>query len=208
EENFARAEGSLPPARPAAGPRVLVHSGLLYPSERDPRAFYDAIAGLKAAGRIGTDTLRVVLRASGFEAYHRRCIEALGIQDIVFLAPVIPYEAALQEMLAADGLLLFQAANCNEQIPAKIYEYLRAGRPIFAMTDRAGDTARLLLDTGIDTLAQLDDRQGIAASLMDFLERLETGRAPVAAAAEARRHSRRARTRELAALLDGVVPRL
>ena len=33
-------------------------------------------------------------------------------------------------MLAADGLLLMQAANRNSQILAKAYEYLRAGRPI------------------------------------------------------------------------------
>ena len=51
---------------------------------------------------------------------------------------------ALAEQLAADGLLLFQAANCNHQIPAKLYEYLRAGRPILALTDAAGNTAATL----------------------------------------------------------------
>ena len=38
-------------------------------------------------------------------------------------------------MLRADGLLILQAANCNEQIPAKLYKYLRARRPIVALTD-------------------------------------------------------------------------
>ena len=37
----------------------------------------------------------------------------------------------------ADALLVLQASNCNEQIPAKLYEYLRTGRPILC-TDRSG----------------------------------------------------------------------
>ena len=56
--------------------------------------------------------------------------ERRGIQDLIELAPLVPYEGrAFAEQLAADGLLLFQAANCNHQIPAKLYEYpVPAGR--------------------------------------------------------------------------------
>ena len=42
------------------------------------------------------------------------------------------------------GLLLLQASNCNDQVPAKAYEYLRCHRPVLALTDPAGDTAELL----------------------------------------------------------------
>jgi hypothetical protein len=55
-----------------------------------------------------------------------------GIERFIELLPPIPYRAALEEMLRADALLVLQAANCNEQIPAKLYEYLRSGRPIVA----------------------------------------------------------------------------
>jgi len=50
-------------------------------------------------------------------------------------------------------LLLLQASNCNSQIPAKVYEYLRAGKPILALTDPEGDTATLLRNLGINTIA-------------------------------------------------------
>ena len=65
------------------------------------------------------------------------------------MEPGVSFRNAVAEMLSADGLLIFQASNCNHQIPAKVYEYFRAKRPIFAMTDPKGDTASLLKSMGI-----------------------------------------------------------
>lgn len=205
EENFTRAAAmaSAPPA--ASGHQLrLVHSGILYPSERDPRPFFAALAELRRRGVIDAANLRIVLRATGHDALHREHVAAAGIADLVEFAPSIPYEAALAEMLAADGLLLFQAANCNHQIPAKLYEYLRAGRPVFALTDRAGDTATTLLQAGIDTLVPLDDATAIAQGLERFVARVRDGSAPAVTPAAAAAYSRYARTRELAVLLDEV----
>ena len=90
-------------------------------------------------------------------------------------------------------------------MPAKIYEYLRARKPILALTDPAGDTARVLLDAKLDTVTPLDDREKIRASLARFVDDVRAGRAPVAAAADIRKHSRQARTEALAELLDEVL---
>ena len=103
-------------------------------------------------------------------------------------------------MLEAHGLLIFQATNCNRLIPAKAYECLRAGRPIFAMTDPIGDTAALLRSEGVESIVRLDSKDDIAYGLMRFLETLsgsdEDKRHPVC------RHSRKDRTRELSAVLE------
>lgn len=189
------------------GERVtLVHSGVLYPKERDPRAFFQALARLKQAGRIDARSLRIVLRATGHDHLYRPQLEALNITDLVELAPPRPYREALAEMLAADGLLLFQADSCNQQIPAKAYEYLRAGRPVLALTDAAGDTAGLLRDSGIDSIVALDDEPAIAEALSAFLGRVRAGTEPGADPERAIRHSRRARSTELARLLDSLHP--
>ncbi len=203
EENFARAGAGVPPA-PGSRPLTLVHSGILYPSERDPRPFFAALAALKRRGVVDAGRLRVVLRASGHDALHRSHIEAAGIADLVELAPSIAYERALAEMLAADGLLLLQAANCNHQIPAKLYEYLRAGRPIFALTDPAGDTAATLRANGLDGIVRLDDAGEIATGFERFLGAIEAGTAPRVSTEAAARHSRRGRSAELARLFDAV----
>lgn len=205
ESSFVGAERSAEPARSGRGPLVLVHSGIVYPSERDPRPFFAALSELCGNGSIKRGELRVVLRATGFDDYLGGLIARYGIGDIVMLEPALPYRAALTEMLAADGLLLLQAAICNNQVPAKLYEYLRARRPIFALTDPAGDTAAVLRKAGIDTIARLDSREEIARLLAHFLELLRQQRAPVAGEATVVASSRRARTIELARALDAVV---
>ena len=204
EENFALAERQTAHGTRAERPLVMVHSGLLYRSERDPRSFFAALGDLRRAGRIDPNRLRIVLRASGDEEYHRHHIQQHGIEDIVSLEPGIPYQEALQEMLGADALLLFQASNCNHQIPAKVYEYLRARRPVLALTDPEGDTAGVLREAGVGSIAPLDSAPAIAAALERFLRGLQLGDLPVASDEELARHSRRWQTRQLSELLDSV----
>lgn len=182
-------------------PLVLVHAGLLYPSERDPLPFFRAVQSLKSNGILDSNPLRIVLRATGHDEHYVPILKDLGIDDVVRLEPGVPYRDALQEMLLADGLLLFQAANCNHQIPAKLYEYMRAGRPVLALTDSAGDTAALLRDSGYDHVCQLDDAQGIERQLTAFIQAVRDGTSTTPAA-QAQAYSRRAQTTGLAALFD------
>lgn len=206
EDNFRAAEQvfEAPPAQPDK-PVTLVHSGILYPAERDPRPFFSALAKLKAAGEIGSASLQVVLRAAGNEAEYRTMLQELGLTDIVHLPSPVSYREALQEMLGADGLLLFQGASCNHQIPAKLYEYFRAGRPILALADPAGDTANALRAASAQTIADIANEEDIVGALRTFLAGVRGGTLAGVAREAAARHSRQSRTRELAALLDEVL---
>jgi hypothetical protein len=105
-------------------------------------------------------------------------------------------------MMRADGLLVLQAANCNDQIPAKLYEYLRCRRPIIALTDSAGDTAGLLRGAGVHSIAQLESAEGIALELSRFLAQAKRGEAPLPDEAFVARASRLHRARELTSLLE------
>jgi hypothetical protein len=183
---------------------VLLHSGVLYPSERDPRCFYRALAGLVRAGELSPAKLKVVLRATGHDDHHRRLLDEIGLQGIVVLAPPIPYREALREMIDVDGLLVFQASNCNHQIPAKIYEYFRAKRPVLALTDPRGDTAAAVRELGFDSIAPLDDEERIRHAVVGFLAAIRERRAHVPGAEFVGLHSRRTRTRDLARILDEV----
>jgi glycosyltransferase involved in cell wall biosynthesis len=205
EDNFRSAASNPVRAAGGSGPAILLHSGILYPSERDPTAFFDALADLARTRPALARELRVVLRASGHDHVFRAPIAQRGLDNIVTLAPPLGYQQALAEMLDADGLLLLQAANCNHQIPAKAYEYLRAGAPIVALTDAAGDTAQLLSSAGCRYLAALDDRSAIAATLHRWLDDRAAGRCVNVPLDVASRYSRRARTGELARLFESVL---
>jgi glycosyltransferase involved in cell wall biosynthesis len=210
EETFQRAAGLVPTAarpsvgRPGTGPVTLLHSGLVYRGPRDPTQLFAALAALKARKMISAERLRIVFRASGDEAHYLGQLQALGIDDIVQLEPSVDYLAALREMLTVDGLLILQASSCNAQVPAKLFEYLRAERPILALTDPVGDTARTLEAAGAGLVARLDSQHDIERALPAFLEQIEqsTWRRPGQAAIE--RYSRESQAGQLARLLDDV----
>jgi hypothetical protein len=202
---FRIAEQAAPPLTDPARPFRLLHSGVIYPSERDPAPLFAALDLLLRHGDIDRTSFRLMLRASGHDAHLRALLgRHPGLATLVELAPPLPYPDALRDMLDADGLLLLQAANCNDQIPAKLYEYLRARRPVLALTDPAGDTAAALHAAGIDTIARLDHPDAIADGLRRFLYLSRQGQAPLASDATVARHARHARTRELAALFDAI----
>ena len=187
------------------GPLVLLHSGIIYPTpDRDPGALFDAVATLRNAGRISSERLRIVLRATAYDGLFRPMIEAHGIEDIVSLAPAIPYRDALKEMCEVDGLLVFQGYTSNPAIPAKVYEYLRTGKPILAMIDAEGDTAALLRQLGIGIQVPLDDPHRIAEGLCEFLDQIERGTAPRAEIRTVEEFSRARGAQALARLFDDV----
>ena len=153
----------------------LLHSGTIYPSERDPRPFFTAIAELKTQLPELSEKLHVILRSTGHDALFRPVLQQLNIEDIVSLAPALNYVEALEEMLSVEALLLMQASNCNYQTPAKAYEYIRAKKPVLALTDITGDTARLILQSQVAELAPLDDVSQICMAIRNLLTKLENG---------------------------------
>ena len=187
---------------------MLVHSGTLYPGpDRDASAFLAALAQLRSAGVISSATLRVRLRATGYDDIYRERIAQHGVGDMVTLEPTIPYQAALAEMLDADGLLLFQGSTSNPAVPAKLYEYLRARRPIFALVDERGDTAAALRQANVGVRVPLDSSERIAAGLAEFLAQIRGGTMPAASAQEIERHSRRAKAVELSKVFEELCPK-
>lgn len=184
---------------------VLLHSGIVYPKERDPTALFVALGRLAASEAIRPGDFVLRFRAAVHESLLRNLARKHGVEEYVDLQPPIPYLDALREMLDADALLLMQGANCNEQIPAKLYEYLRAARPVFGLADPNGDTGRKLSELGYSHVIALESAEEIESALPDFLARLHAETLPTAGSAAASLYSRRTLTRRLAALLDSVV---
>ncbi|MGJ9418458.1 glycosyltransferase [Massilia sp. CMS3.1] len=205
EDAFGPVPAGTAPAAAPDRPLVLVHSGLLYDTGRDPSAFLEALARLKAAGVIAPGSLRIVLRAPGNIPAVSALIDKYGVADIAAAAAPVPYREALTEMACADGLLLFQGTPFNNQIPAKVYEYFRARKPIFGLVDLQGETARVLGAAGFGDVAFIDDAGEIAAALERFLGHLRAGNAHVAPLELVERSSRAHRARQLAAVFDSVV---
>jgi hypothetical protein len=148
--------------------------------------------------------LRIRFRAPVHDDLLHRLAEQTETSDLIEVMPAVPYRQALEEMLRADGLMVMQASNCNEQIPAKLYEYLRARRPILGLADPVGDTARTMQANGVSHIARLEDSEQVERAMTAYISspHLSPGPAPLAGNLAAM--SRRSRAAELAAVLESV----
>lgn len=203
EEVFA----ALPAAtgHDPAQPFTLLHSGAIYPLERDPSHLFAALRRLADEGTIHTGNFRLRLRATFHDDAIRPLVAQAGVEPLVEFCPPVPYREALREMCGADALLVLQAKEVSTQIPAKLYEYLRVGRPVLALTDPHGDTAQVLRRAGLDAIVPLDDADAIAAHLRRLLRERAEGHVVLPDPAFVRACSREARATELARVLDSVV---
>jgi len=202
EDDFA----GLPLARgesiPEGRPVRVVHAGLIALADRDPRPLFRALSRLKRDRRLGPEALRIDLRAPGNEIYYGQLLDELGLRQMVHFLPLLPYRESLRDCGEADGLLLLQGASCNTQIPAKTYEYLRLGRPIFGAVTPAGDTAALLRETGGATIVDPADETALIRDLPRFVDAVRAGIHPTPPRTHAERFERTQLSATLAALLE------
>ena len=208
EESFAATGPQVEVGTPVEAvkrPLVMLHSGIVYPLERDPNQLFQALGQLHKAGTLSPADLRIRFRASVHDDLLQSLAQAHGAQEFIELCPAIPYRAALAEMLAVDALLVMQASNCNAQIPAKIYEYLRAGKPILGLTDPVGDTAGVLHGAGLTDIARLDSVAEIVQLLPFVLQHWRAGSVKLPNTGAVRNASRNGRSASLVTLLNTIV---
>lgn len=203
EESFATIEGTIQSIIPLnPGKLTILHSGVVYPSERDPTQLFLALRELRERNVISAANTCIRFRASSHDDMLRDLASANSLNGLIEILPSIPYHDAIVEMMRADALLLMQASNCNQQIPAKFYEYLRAKRPIVGLTDPVGDTGQAIAGVGIDAVASLESKDAIASLLATILPGLRQGIACLPDSRKVKNASRYARTNQLALLLD------
>lgn len=204
-------ESSFPPLERVAAQRALnpgkvtlLHSGIVYPEWRNPRELFAALRQLIDDQLVDPEHFRMRFRA----AEHTDFLEALsatyGLDDVVQILPPIGYQVALAEMCAADGLLVLQSADCNDQIPAKVYEYIRSRKPVLGLCGASGDTAEVLQRAGLVHLAPLESAQLIGATLISFLTAIQLGTPPNSNHKFVESNSRFSKANDLAQLLDTV----
>ncbi len=152
EEDFPE----MPVADGTAGPLTIRYTGSIYRGFRDPSPLFAAIAMLEDGLRqeinvefFGDSSAGV----AGLAAMH-------GIADRVMVHPRVPYRTALSLQLRADALLLLQWNDKLDEgsVPAKLFEYLYARRPILAICYEQGMAAQLIRERRAGLVANAPER--------------------------------------------------
>lgn len=186
------------------GKHTLLHSGIVYPEWRNPLTLFAALRQLIDTQLIDPNRFRLRFRASEHTEFLVNLAATHALSDVVQILPPITYQAALAEMCAADGLLVLQADDCNTQIPAKVYEYLRAGPPVLGLCGAGSDTANLLQCAGMLHLAPLESVPLVHCALVNFLTSLQNVTTQLNQNKFVESCSRFSKAHELAQLLDKV----
>jgi hypothetical protein len=139
------AEEDFPALAPQPDPGEILtirYMGSIYRGFRDPSALFSAIAMLP-------DPLRGRVKVEFFSDAEQTLVDAAAarrVEDAVTVKPRVPYRRALELQMEADVLLLLQSSDRRDQgnIPAKLFEYLYARRPILFIGYEHGVAAQLV----------------------------------------------------------------
>jgi Glycosyl transferase 4-like domain len=139
---------------------------------RDAQTFLDALTLLAEDPAFAARFELVV--AGPISDSEREVLTRGELGKVVRVLGLLPRARALGLQQAADGLLLIPGGA--GATTAKVFEYLAARKPIFAVTEADGVAAELLRDAGEHTVAEPVEAGPLAAALDAYLARWAAGR--------------------------------
>jgi hypothetical protein len=130
------------PSPTTSGPIQILHTGELY-AGRNPTPF---LAALRAAEQ-SAPHLRWQVTFVGRAT--ESSIDTQNCTSPVIVEIQIPYLAAKEKMRSADILLLLDSPRRLIGVPAKLYEYIGANRPLLVLAEPDSDTAQVARQCGV-----------------------------------------------------------
>jgi glycosyltransferase involved in cell wall biosynthesis len=154
---------------------VMLHAGSLY-AGRTPLPVFKAVAQALERGLLDRSTFRLLFLGTSVSSIGlAEACRMLHIDDVVEFTPRVPRHEGLKAIVSASSLLLLQPGHAVS-VPGKVYEYLAAGRPIFALAE--GETADVVRRSGIGvSVDAYDDVQAIMEGVLRVVE-LSRGSVP------------------------------
>jgi len=151
----------------------FIYTGQLYMGKRDPELLFNTLLELIRDNFIDRKLIKV--KFYGFkDNWTQRLIEKYNLQDVVYQMGVVQRDEIIKIQRKAQFLLLLNWDNPDDEgnIPAKLFEYFAAQRPIISL----GTTKSIVNDiinktkTGIATNDIADLKEFLKISYKQFLE--------------------------------------
>lgn len=198
----------------------IFYSGVISGGNRNPRCVLAGVRWALDRGWLAGHDLQITFLgcgAYGGSAEFKRDVEHYRLQDqVVTVEARIPYAQAVNRAAGAAVLLVLseplgegpeveaERRWSHQQVPAKVYEYLRLGKPMLALVS-GGAVAELLEQVQAGKPVAPDDIEGIAAALRDYYQqRGLTAAGPAQLPDRVKSYSRESLSARLATELDGL----
>lgn len=183
----------------------ITHSGTIYPAFRDPQPLLEAMSVVLEDELIPREKVRLNLVGGGAHvesSEFKQRLAALRLTDNVRIVARVPHAESLALLMRSDALLLLQyTAGLETQLPAKVFEYLRAGKPMLAIVS-PGETADFIARHKLGYSVDYRDLSGLVSALLSLYADRAKATSRQVAPELLEQFSRRALAGELAVLLD------
>lgn len=157
----------------ATGRFRLSHIGMLN-EMRNPLVLWQTLAELCGEDRQFSTDLEIYLAGIPSEKVTASIRSFPELSGKLVVDGYLSHEGALRAMSNSALLLLLtnESSNAKGHIPGKLFEYLSVERPVLAMGDPEGDSAKILLQTNAGRCVSYGDaaslRREIMARYADF----------------------------------------
>jgi len=146
EEDFSLPPNPIPKE---GGVEVILHSGNIF-DYQNPKLFWSTLKNEIDKGR------KLKIKFIGTVAPEiKQSIEDIGLNQYTEYKGFLPYREMLQEMLNSNYLLV--CASEPRHVPGKLFEYLRAGKPIIAFGNDNNEVKDILIKANAGMMFRYDE---------------------------------------------------
>jgi glycosyltransferase involved in cell wall biosynthesis len=179
---------------------TIAHIGTLNKS-RNPSILWKALSELIKEQTEFSKKMRIKL-VGKVDFSVLESINEFGLKNHLIQIDYLPHNQIVTELQKshANLLLVNQTKNAKGIITGKIFEYLLAGSPILAIGPNDGDLAHILNQTQGGSISDFNDSETLKKNILNLYKGQNTIRNEEAIT----KYSRKALTKELVALLNGL----
>ena len=184
---------------------TITHTGSLYSGRRDPAILLNAVSELIEENKMERNLINIRFYGSK-DQWLLMDIKNRGLQGMVHLYGQIPIEEALIKQKESQLLLVIRWDNDYEtgNMPAKIFEYMNANRPIMAIGKVGGIVNDILEETNAGKFA--DNTADLKQLLMEYYnEFIQNGKVQCNSNDNIKKYTRNIMAKKYSELLDALV---
>ena len=186
------------------GPLEIVYCGRLN-QLHSPKPFFSMLSRLCEKGELEPGRIKITI--IGNTRPGPWCAQFPVLKNILDFTGYLPHDKCIQAMGRAGALLLLATSmNSTEMFPAKMYEYFRLKKPVYALISFPGELSTMLTDYGNAYIGLEEDQASIEAAFRQLLHDHMAG-IPGKPVSEdlINGFNRKEQARQLAGILDSLI---
>ena len=173
--------------------------------DRNPHNFWKALGEICKTNSAFASDLKIKLTGKNdFSVI--QSIREHGLEQFTELVEYLPHQEVVRSLMRSPLLLLplNDTPNTLGIIPGKLFEYLAAKRPIFAIGNLKGDTARIINEVKAGSMVGFTDYEATKNAILKFYADYKNGRLKLESDTMIDKYSRKNCTGQIAELLNKI----